>query len=49
MMFLNEGGRLVDTSSEILLLITVWWITFTVVVTLVVCLGFGLSGVAAGE
>jgi hypothetical protein len=49
MMLLNEGGRLVNALPEILLLITVWWITFTIVVTLVLCLGFGPSGVAAGE
>jgi len=40
---------LVNAAADVLLLITVWWITFTVVVTLVLCLGFGPSGVVAGE
>lgn len=34
---------------EILILITLWWVTFTIVVTCVLCLGFGPSGVIPGE
>ena len=45
----TERVGLVNAAADVLLLITVWWITFTVVVTLVLCLGFGPSGVVAGE
>jgi len=45
----TEAVGLVNTPADVLLLITVWWITFTVVVTLVLCLGFGPSGIVAGE
>ncbi|KAF4547278.1 Hypothetical protein D9617_48g089390 [Elsinoe fawcettii] len=34
---------------QILLLITVWWTTFAIVVTIGLCLGFGPSGVVAGS
>lgn len=34
---------------DVLLLITVWWVTFTAVVTLGLCLGFGPRGIAAGK
>ncbi|OQN95508.1 hypothetical protein B0A48_18380 [Cryoendolithus antarcticus] len=37
------------TQPHVLLLITVWWITFTVVITLFLCLGFGPGGVIAGS
>lgn len=35
--------------SDIVILITVWWITFTIIITLVLCLGFGPGGVVAGK
>ena len=42
-------NRTTNQHLDILLLITVWWITFTVVVTVGLCLGFGPSGIIAGE
>lgn len=36
------------TIKEILLIITVWWVTFTVVLIIVFCIGFKPVGVAAG-
>lgn len=34
--------------KDILAIITAWWITFTVVMILVFCVGFGSVGIAAG-
>jgi len=34
---------------QTLVLITVWWVTFTIIVTFVLCLGFGPSGVIPGS
>jgi hypothetical protein len=33
----------------VLALVMTWWITFTVVVTLCLCLGFGPAGIVAGN
>ncbi|GAB7364013.1 hypothetical protein MBLNU230_g4571t1 [Neophaeotheca triangularis] len=48
-MDLSTSYVILELLDHIVLLITVWWITFTVVVALVLCLGFGPSGVAAGS
>ncbi|KAL1585220.1 hypothetical protein WHR41_05767 [Cladosporium halotolerans] len=37
------------SQPHIVILITVWWITFTIIITLVLCLGFGPGGVVAGS
>ncbi|OOQ91134.1 hypothetical protein PEBR_01075 [Penicillium brasilianum] len=34
---------------DVLAIITAWWITFTVVMILVFCVGFGSVGIAAGS
>ncbi len=34
---------------DVLALIMAWWITFTVVMTLIMCLGFGPRGIIAGK
>lgn len=35
--------------SDILAIITAWWVTFTIVMTIVMSLGFGPSGIVAGK
>ncbi|KAJ5225382.1 hypothetical protein N7468_006607 [Penicillium chermesinum] len=34
---------------DVLAIITAWWITFTVVVTICLCLGFGSGGIVVGS
>lgn len=46
---IRERSRFSNAISDIVILITVWWITFTITITLVLCLGFGPYGVVAGE
>ncbi|PSN59009.1 hypothetical protein BS50DRAFT_509338 [Corynespora cassiicola Philippines] len=37
------------SQPHIIAIITAWWITFTLVATIVLCFGFGPSGVVAGS
>ncbi|KAJ0421100.1 hypothetical protein BJY00DRAFT_283109 [Aspergillus carlsbadensis] len=37
------------SQPEVLTVITAWWITFTVVMTILLCLGFGPGGIVAGS
>ncbi|PYH94032.1 hypothetical protein BO71DRAFT_399203 [Aspergillus ellipticus CBS 707.79] len=34
---------------DVIAIIMVWWVTFTVVTTIIICLGFGPAGVVAGS
>ncbi|OGE53457.1 hypothetical protein PENARI_c007G04040 [Penicillium arizonense] len=33
---------------DVLAIITAWWITFSIVITIILCLGFGPGGIVAG-
>jgi hypothetical protein len=35
--------------SDVIAPITAWWITFTIVMTIIMTLGFGPSGIVAGS
>ncbi|KAF2260578.1 hypothetical protein CC78DRAFT_555535 [Lojkania enalia] len=37
------------SQPHVIAIITAWWITFTLVTTLIMCLGFGPGGVVAGS
>ena len=41
--------QLIQRSLDVLAIIFAWWITFTIVCTIIMSLGFGPAGIIAGE